>query len=155
MGQHGGDTQVEREEEIVAVDASVVAKWFVEEEHTDKALQLRDDYVSRAVEIASLDLLPFEVLNALRYNPDLGEDELKRAARALEGYSLWLFPLSAELAERSLENALRYGITIYDSAYISLGEVRGIPVYTADQRLIKKAGDQTLRHISKYKRKMP
>ena len=146
---------MEGEEAVVAADASVVAKWFVEEEHTEEALQLRDDYVSRAVEIASLELLPFEVLNALRYNPDLGEDELKKAAAALEGYNLWLFPLAGELAERCMENTLRYGISIYDSAYLALGETRGIPVYTADQRLINKAGNQTLRHISKYQRKTP
>lgn len=146
---------MEREEEVVAADASVVAKWFVEEEHTDKALQLRDDYVSRTVEIASVELLPFEVLNALRYNPNLGEEELKRAAEALEGYRLWLLPLAGELAERCVENALRYGISIYDSAYLSLGEIRGIPVYTADQKLINKAGTKILRHISKYRQNTP
>ena len=146
---------MEGEEEVVGVDASVVAKWFVEEEHTDEALELRDDYVARLVDIASPELLPFEVLNALRYNPNIGENQLKRAAGALDGYSLWLFPLTGELAERCLENALRHGISVYDSAYLSLGEVRGILVYTADRKLIDKAGDRTLRHISDYRRRAP
>jgi len=78
---------VEREEVIVA-DASVVVKWFVEEDYTDEALRLRDDYVERALEIASPDLLPYEVLNALRYNPSFGGSQLVKTAMALEKYSL-------------------------------------------------------------------
>ena len=156
MEQHGGDPQVEREEDVVVADASVVVKWFVEEEHSEEALGLRDDYVSRIVDIASAELLPFEVLNALRYNPALGELDLKEGARALEGFSLWLFPLSGDMAERSVENALRYGISIYDATYLSLGELRGLTVYTADQRLIDKVRDMPcVRHISEYRRKTP
>ena len=137
-------------EEVVVADASVVVKWFVDEEHTGDALRLRDDYAERIVDIASPDLMPYEVLNALRYNPALGESHLKEAAKALEKYNLWLFPLEGELAARTLENALRHGVSVYDSAYLSLGAIRGAPVYTADERLIDKVGHPSLRHISSY-----
>jgi predicted nucleic acid-binding protein len=137
-------------EEVVVADASVVAKWFVEEEHTGDALRLRDDYADRIVDIASPDLMPYEVLNALRYNPVFGESQLKEAARALEKFGLWLLPLDGVLAESCVENSLRYGISIYDSAYLSLGIVRDIPVYTADKRLIEKVKHRALRHISSY-----
>ena len=39
-------------ETLVVADASVVVKWFVEEEHSEAALRLRDDYVDRALDIA-------------------------------------------------------------------------------------------------------
>jgi len=137
-------------EAVVVADASVVVKWFVEEEHTDAALRLRDDYVDRTVDIASPDLLPHEVLNALRYNPGLGERQLKEIVEALDKYSLWLAPLEGELAETSVENSMRHGISVYDSAYISLGQIREIPVYTADRRLMNRVGDERIRHISTY-----
>ena len=137
-------------EALVVADASVVVKWFVEEEHTDAALRLRDDYVDRTVDIASPDLLPHEVLNALRYNPGLGERQLKEIVEALDKYSLWLAPLEGELAETSVENSMRHGISVYDSAYISLGQIREIPVYTADRRLMNRVGDERIRHISTY-----
>ncbi|MCW3991219.1 MAG: type II toxin-antitoxin system VapC family toxin [Candidatus Bathyarchaeota archaeon] len=137
-------------EEIVVADASVVVKWFVEEEHSGDALRLRDDYADRVVDIASPDLMPYEVLNALRYNPDFGESQLVETARALEKFSLWMLPLEGDLAERCVENSLRYGISVYDSAYLSLGVVRDIPVYTADQRLIDKVRHRSLVHISSY-----
>ena len=137
-------------ETLVGADASVVVKWFVEEEHTDAALRLRDDYVDRTVDIASPSLLPYEVLNALRYNPGLGERQLKEIVEALDKYSLWLAPLEGELAETSVENSMRHGISVYDSAYISLGQIREIPVYTADRRLMNRVGDERIRHISTY-----
>jgi predicted nucleic acid-binding protein len=149
LEQYGGDPQVEREEVVVA-DASVVVKWFVEEEYSGDALRLRDDYADRIVDIASPDLMPYEVINALRYNPTFGENQLVETARAFEKFSLWLLPLEGELAERCVENALRYGVSIYDSAYLSLGIVKDIPVYTADQRLIDKVKHRFLRHISSY-----
>ncbi len=137
-------------EEVVVADASVVVKWFIEEEHTDAALRLRDDYADRIVDIASPDLMPYEVLNALRYNPGFGENQLVQTARALEKFSLWMLPLEGELAERCVENSLKYGISIYDSAYLSLGVVRDVPVYTADQGLINKVRHRSLMHISSY-----
>jgi predicted nucleic acid-binding protein len=137
-------------ETLVVADASVVVKWFVEEEQSDAALRLRDDYVDRALDIASPDLLPYEVLNALRYNPAIGEKQLKQIATALEKYSLWLHPMTGELAATTIENALAHGISVYDSAYISLGLIRDTVVYTADQRLIDKTGHERLRHISTY-----
>jgi predicted nucleic acid-binding protein len=137
-------------EEVVVADASVVVKWFVEEEHSGDALRLRDDYADRVVDIASPDLMPYEVLNALRYNPSFGESQLVETARALEKFSMWMLPLEGELADRCVENSLRYGISVYDSAYLSLGVVRDMPVYTADQRLIDKVRHRSLVHISSY-----
>jgi len=108
---------------LVGVDASVVIKWFKAEAYSEDALRLRDDYVSRSVDVASVELLPFEVLNALRWNPTVDADTLRRASGALHGYGLWLHTLEGELAEHIVENSLARGITIYDSSYLSLGEV--------------------------------
>ena len=137
-------------ETLVVADASVVVKWFVEEEHSEAALRLRDDYVDRALDVASPDLLPYEVLNALRYNPAIGEKQLKEVAAALEKYSLWLFSMAGELAATTIDNSLTHGISVYDSAYLSLGIIKGAVVYTSDQRLIDKTGHELLRHISTY-----
>ena len=137
-------------EALVVADASVIVKWFVEEEHTDAALRFREDYLDRVVDVASPDLLPYEVLNALRYNPVLGERQLKEIAEALDKYSLWLAPLEGELALRCVENAVRHGISVYDAAYISLGQIKETPVYTADLALMNRVRDERVRHISAY-----
>lgn len=128
----------------------MVFKWFVEEQDSGVARRMIGDYGGGRVDVASVELLPFEVLNALRYSPDSGLEDLRTAALALEKLGLDLRPLSGELAGRCVENALRYGISVYDSANLSLGELEGIPVYTSDSRLIKRVGGSVLRHISGY-----
>lgn len=135
---------------LVVVDASVVVKWFVDEENSSDAIHLRDDYVARLIDVASVELLPFEVLNALRYAPGIGEIDLKSVSTSLDAYQLSLEELRGDLAYRCIQNSLRYGISIYDSSYLSLGELKEIPVYTADEKLIRKVGSDTLRSISKY-----
>jgi predicted nucleic acid-binding protein len=146
---------MERLEEIVVVDASAVTKWFVKEEYSADALKLRGDYVNRLIDIAVPELLPFEVLNALRYNPEFGEKDLKESAKALAEYSLWLFPTLGKLAEKTIENALKYGITIHDSSYLSLAELESKTFYTADERLLAKLKDNPhTRDFSEYKQNL-
>ncbi len=141
--------------EKVGVDSSAAFKWFVEEEDSDAAMRMAEDYADGRIDIASVELLPFEVLNALRYAPDTGLSDLSTAVHILDKLELDLHELGGELAERSVENALRYGITVYDSAYLSLGEIDGMKVYTADRKLISKAGGSVLKHIAEYRRADP
>src|SRR5579885_1353844 len=44
MVWRGGDSQMERPEEVV-LDASVALKWFSEEDGTDRAVSLRDEHI--------------------------------------------------------------------------------------------------------------
>jgi len=138
-----------RQEKIV-VDASVAFKWYAEETWTQEARNMIDDYQNGHIDIASVALMPFEVLNALRYAPNMGVIDLQTIAESLEKLSLDLRLLEGELSEKTVENALRYGITVYDSSYLSLGELEEIPVYTADERLLKNAKNTCLRPISSY-----
>jgi len=77
-------------------------------------------------------------------------EELGGVARALDKLSLDLRPLRGDLSERCVENALRYGISVNDASYLSLGELEGVPVFTAEARLIKKVGGDVLKHLSSY-----
>lgn len=136
---------------VVVADASVVAKWFVDEEYTKKALSLRQDYVNGKTDIACPDLLPYEVLNALRYNPELGEEHIKAAAEALEKYRLWQYPILGELSKICIRNSLAYGISLYDSSYVSLAEHIDTSFYTADEKMLEKVGrGGRFLHISEY-----
>ena len=68
---------------VFVLDASVVIKWFSEEEYTDVALKLRDDFSKGDVELVVLDLMLYEVSNALRYNPDFNETDVSEAVGTL------------------------------------------------------------------------
>ena len=62
----------------VVVDASIIVKWFVEEEGSDKSLKLRDRYIEGEIKLIAPELMIFEALNALYYKRLFSEEELKQ-----------------------------------------------------------------------------
>ncbi|MEE8167770.1 MAG: type II toxin-antitoxin system VapC family toxin [Candidatus Hydrothermarchaeales archaeon] len=52
---------------MVVLDTSVVAKWFLEGEGSEKALVIRDDFLSGKIPIIICDLTLYELGNLLGY----------------------------------------------------------------------------------------
>ena len=134
---------------LAVIDASVVVKWFKDEDHSAEALALRADWAAGKISLHTVELLPFEVLNALRYDPTQTSQTLRMLAANLLDYPFRVIPIS-EIAEDTAENALRYGITIYDAAYLTAAQHLGSKAYTADQKLIAKVAGDTLHNITDY-----
>jgi predicted nucleic acid-binding protein len=102
-------------------------------EVTDRALSLRDDYLNGKLILACPDLLTYEVINALRFKPGFGVEDLKDVADAIRKYNLLTCPiLDNTLVERTVGFAVKYGITIYDGSYLALEEYLDSAVYTTD-----------------------
>jgi predicted nucleic acid-binding protein len=62
--------------QAVAVDASVITKWFVDEPYSKQARKLRDDYLDPKFWLVVPRLARYEVLNALKYSWAFGSKEL-------------------------------------------------------------------------------
>jgi len=140
-----------QKKKIVVLDASVVVKWYVAEEFTNTALKIRDDYSKGIIDIWSTELLPFEVLNALRYNSELGRDQIRKAGQSLSKFKLALHPILDGLLELSLENATKYGLTVYDSSYMALSQAFDKKLYTADEKMLSKISDKEhVIHLKDY-----
>jgi len=140
----------------VVADASVIAKWFLEESGREHSLRLRTDFVAGAVGIACPALMPFEVMNAIRYSKkSLPESRVKALGRSLSLYGIELYHLKGEYLEMTLEASMRNGLTVYDGSYLALARTLGSVLYTADESLISSLGrsEKTLaRHIEEYSR---
>jgi len=54
---------------ILAIDASVVVKWYSREKMHDRALKLKHDYLSRLVGLGASSPIFYEMGSALRYHP--------------------------------------------------------------------------------------
>ncbi|MBO3832955.1 MAG: type II toxin-antitoxin system VapC family toxin [Candidatus Brockarchaeota archaeon] len=126
----------------VVSDASVVVKWFIQEKESEKALKLRDMHVSGQLDIAAPELLFFEVLNALKSSRLFSEEELKTAANSLLNYRVELHPLNKQLAEKTVEIAVKTNLTIYDAAYVALAVDLDTVLYTADEKIVETAGEK-------------
>ncbi len=143
---------MENEKRKVVVDASVVVKWFVEEEYTREALMLRDAYREGLVDLIAPSLLPYEVLNALKYSGAFGEDELKDIAGILDSLQITLYDIEGDYSAETVKVAMRKGLSIYDASYVALAVIEQAMLYTADEKLLRRISDLGVgRHIREYK----
>jgi len=143
---------MEEEKKVIVVDASVVVKWFIEEEYSREARLLRDAYAGGVLDIAVPSLLYYEVLNALKYSGAFGEEELKEVAEVLSDFQFNSYDMTGSLAEKTIEYSMRKGLTVYDASYVALADVLDTTLYTADEELIRKTRNPRLvKHITLFK----
>jgi len=138
----------------IVVDASVVVKWYLDEEWREESIILRDDYIEGKVELIAPSIMPFEVLNAIRYSKrQIPMKTLEDIAESLSLYNIKLYNLIRDYAKKVSRISLEYNITIYDASYIALAIQERTLLYTADKKLINMVDGEILkyiRHISQY-----
>lgn len=118
---------------LYVADASIVAKWFFPEVHSDAARRVRS--VSNEIHIP--DLLFAEFGNVLWKRARAGDVTEEQASIVLteigaadfEVHPSWPLVLAAS------EIAHRTGRTVYDSLYVALAVEQGCELVTADERL--------------------
>jgi predicted nucleic acid-binding protein len=125
------------------VDASVLAKWFLQQKEADRdrALALRDLHVSGGSKIFVPELALLEILNAIRFSPTADEKDGETAVEVLRDLHLETKTTDVNLLRRANAIAWGYKITIYDALYVALAEQLGYPLITADDVMVKKLKD--------------
>lgn len=115
------------------IDASVAAKWFIPEDHSELALRLLEGNE----ELYAPDLLYAEFGNILWKKQRRGELLREHAAKAIAG--LHAVPLrvhpSKSLLDLALDIASTLDRSVYDSLYLSLAFAKDCALVTADRRL--------------------
>lgn len=115
------------------VDASVAAKWFFQEEHSERA----DTLLEHDGELLAPGLLVVEIA-ALAWKRarrgEISEAAADRIVAALRQVPLKI-RLTAELVTAALPLALQGGLTLYDAFYVALAVKSGCPLVTADRTL--------------------
>ena len=119
------------------VDASVAVKWFVDEDGSDKARVLRDNFLARQLDLIAPDLLKYEVASALRYHPVVrtNASTLAAAMEAIENYQFLINP-SREAWSKAIQLCYESKISPYDAIYLGLSQTLKLQMVTADERLI-------------------
>ena len=134
-------------ETLAIIDASVVVKWFNAEEFSESAEYLKEKHMKAEITLVSPVMMVFEVLNALRYNPELGADDVNEALNDLLGIQIKLYPVEEWLSE-AISLAYDRGLTVYDASYIALAGHLGCLLYTADTKLLERVKAANIRHIA-------
>ena len=123
---------------LLILDASVVAKWFKEEEGSDRALKIREEFYNGLHEIIVPDLILYEISNALRFDKKFDFETISKATASLFDMDLTITIPSEELILNSTKLALDLGITIYDAVYVELASQTSGVFITADEALHEK-----------------
>lgn len=115
------------------VDASVVVKWFLPEEHTEHARKLLSD----GFDLSSPDLVRAEVGNVMWKRWRRGDLSAEEAGETLRHFGR--LPLriqtSGPLMGTAWSVARRFDRSFYDGVYVALAERMGSPLVTADRKL--------------------
>lgn len=125
------------------IDASVAVKWFsqIDEESLENASKLQELHLNKECLLTCPYLLIYEVINALRYNPNFKHSDTEQALESLQKMELNFL----ELEEKELKEALKLGyqndLTIYDASYLALAKSRQTFLITADRKFYQKAKD--------------
>lgn len=118
-------------------DASVVVKWFVDEQETNKALKLKRLFEDGEVELEAPSLLEYEVTSALRFHPKV-RFTLKQFQAVREALDEMQITRDPNAREWNIAYGLSLDstISIYDAVYIALAVSSHSKMVTADAGLL-------------------
>lgn len=126
------------------VDSSVVAKWFLTEPGSNKAMELRDEFATGRLELAVPSLLFYEVMNALRFSGSFERPDLLVATKSLSKYRFDIWRPRGKLLELSIELSVEKDLTVYDACYVALAQRTNGKVVTEDKELLDKFPSDTM-----------
>ncbi len=134
------------------LDSSVIAKWFFPENDSKNALLIKEKFTSNEVSLGIPILLYYEINNLLRTAVKTFRIDAKDASEAYKAFlNLHFVSYSSELLlERTLEIALKFGISSYDASYIALSEYLQVKFLTADQKLLNKVTNKFIINLKDY-----
>ena len=135
---------MERQKKII--DASVIVKLFAEEENSEEMFKVMQSHINNEIALLVPELIFLEVLNALRYKKfNLNASE--KANINLWNFQLESVHLDAFLLNKAIKNSMEFGLSIYDAVYVSLAQIHGVPLITADEKLLKIPNAVSLKEI--------
>jgi predicted nucleic acid-binding protein len=121
----------------LVLDASVAAKFFFNEDGSERAEAL----LTSGVVVAAPDLLFLEMASiaATRVRRGLDTETIAREAVNAVVDLIDEVASAGDLRVRAYIFARDDGFSAYDGSYLALAERLGVPVVTADQRLVERA----------------
>ncbi len=122
---------------ILALDASVVVKWFAAngERNAAQADAVRLAWQSGSVSVVAPALLSLEVLNVAARKWKFGAAQLDVVAETIEdlGFEL-LAPVLTDVARWAA-----VGLSAYDAAYVAVAEAERVHLITDDAEIVRLA----------------
>jgi predicted nucleic acid-binding protein len=133
--------------EALVVDASVAAKWHLQDEvDVDQARQLFDRFVAGQVDLWAPSHIRYEVPSVIAHAtigraPRLSREVAQQSIAAFLALGIQMVE-TTELLLAAFLLVHQLGIAYYDGLYVGLAEQLDLPFITADRRLYER-----IRHL--------
>lgn len=117
------------------VDASFILAYLFPQERTSIIERIMLEYKEGERELFSPQLLPFEVINSIKYSKNkkrFREGEAERIVKAFLKLNIFYEEIDFE---ETFDLAIKNNLTVYDAAYLSLSLKKGFPLLSLDKHL--------------------
>lgn len=122
----------------IVIDASVALKWRLrDEEATDQADAILDDFLSEKLDLLTPTLFDYEIANALRVTVMRQRLSERDAASALADFAQYSIVRHSfiEFAAILFQLSGQHQRSAYDSAYLALARSQRLWFFSGDKRL--------------------
>lgn len=122
------------------LDASVVIKWFVEEQDRDKAITYLTAFQNNELGLIVPSLLFYELGNVLIKKKATMTliNEVMVKFQQLNSLGLEIQDIGLSSFRQIYQNSIKYGLTFYDASYLTLMQEENCRFITADGKLFQK-----------------
>ncbi len=126
---------------MVVVDASVVLRWFAEQDGHEQALDWLARFVVNPDLLVAPDLLRFEVHGGLaRISPKRDPGWARRSFERFDRLGIRMLSTDGTLFDRALALSAQLRLAGYDAVYIAHAEALKARWLTADRRVLRRLG---------------
>jgi len=123
------------------VDASVVAKCFIEEDYSNKALEVINAHVDGRLSLSAPSLIVYKLGNIFWRHPQITSEKAYKFIEKSLDLQVGLVDVwsDAELLKKACAISKNRNLTFYDASYLAMVEKDGTKLITADEYQRNKA----------------
>ena len=126
----------------VILDNSVIVKWYLQdEESSDQAFKIFQDLMDKKIILSEPYLIYYEFNNVMNIAVKRGRIGIKDAINSIELFNslpVIKYDFLNEHYKTIFKNAVDFGISSYDSSYITLAKEINVPFFTVNKALVTK-----------------
>ncbi|SRR6266571_2649114 len=127
------------------LDSNVIAKWFVQEEDSEKAVEIRELFIKKRIHVSTISLARYELGNVLWKHPSKSAEAVREDFELLSEMSIPTLDIDdSQVLARIFQTARNLGITFYDASYLIAALVSRAVLVTADGKLLGKQKGQNV-----------
>jgi len=121
------------------IDSSFILAHLLPDEKVNKVDSIFDKYAQGEISFYAPFILPFEVVNGLRYAVTSKRIVIKTAQTLIDDFLMIKIEFQEVNFKKTLKMSFKRNCSIYDASYIALSQQINLPFLTLDSKLQKLA----------------